>query len=259
MGYVMARRNKVKNPALKNQYNLKSRQDLIDFDYLDKLSEEDKSFLNDFVAETVNTNFLHDEELKRLNNIKSELQKTPEIQNITDHIKALKIDLSEASDADLKASIRLRIRELDKEKTLLKRANKTANEDMIKELDKQIDQRRKEVLLYPCKEQHKEFYNENNARNVDIYVDAMKQNKLFQLDPTEFDNYYSNMVSPDVESQWLNNIEQKELEEREMYIYHRLREMDTPDANKYIRKLDKCDDYEKLFFLLEEIDQTLFN
>lgn len=48
------RRGTAKFPALQPQLNLKRRYDLIDYDYVDKLSEKDKKWLNDFTEEWVN-------------------------------------------------------------------------------------------------------------------------------------------------------------------------------------------------------------
>jgi hypothetical protein len=57
---VKSRRSRVKFPALKPQYNLKSRYELIaDCDYLHKLSEEEKAWLNAFNEEEINANFNH--------------------------------------------------------------------------------------------------------------------------------------------------------------------------------------------------------
>lgn len=53
------RRSQQKYPALDPQYNLKTRADLIDQDYVDKLSESDKDWLNRFNEEYVNANFKH--------------------------------------------------------------------------------------------------------------------------------------------------------------------------------------------------------
>lgn len=53
------RRSKVKYPALDPKYNLKSRGDLLECDYLDQLSEKDKEWLNSFNEEYVNANFSH--------------------------------------------------------------------------------------------------------------------------------------------------------------------------------------------------------
>lgn len=48
------RRNNTKNPALKPEFNLKTRSDLIDYDYLDQLSAKDKAWLNKFTEEYTN-------------------------------------------------------------------------------------------------------------------------------------------------------------------------------------------------------------
>lgn len=56
----MKKRNKrssVKYPNLDPALNLKTRQDLIDFDYLDKLNEKELKWLNQFVDEEINANF----------------------------------------------------------------------------------------------------------------------------------------------------------------------------------------------------------
>lgn len=51
------RRNSVKYPALKKQYNLLTRKDLIDFPYLDQLNDKEKEWLNKFVEEEINADF----------------------------------------------------------------------------------------------------------------------------------------------------------------------------------------------------------
>lgn len=55
-----SRRGNIKNPALKVQYNLKSRTDLIDYDYISSLNEEERAYLNSFTEEYINANFKHD-------------------------------------------------------------------------------------------------------------------------------------------------------------------------------------------------------
>lgn len=53
------KRNSTKYPALKPELNLKTRYDLIDYDYLDQLSEKEKDWLNRFTEEYTNANFDH--------------------------------------------------------------------------------------------------------------------------------------------------------------------------------------------------------
>lgn len=47
-------------PALKKQYNLKSRQELIDYDYIDQLNHEEKEWLNKFTEEWANAKLSKD-------------------------------------------------------------------------------------------------------------------------------------------------------------------------------------------------------
>lgn len=51
------RRSKVKFPNLKPNYNLRSRSDLLDFDYLDKLNDAEKAFLDKFSKEYIGASF----------------------------------------------------------------------------------------------------------------------------------------------------------------------------------------------------------
>lgn len=55
----ITKRSRSRFPALEPQLNLRSRYDLIDYDYVDKLSKEDKEFLNSFTEEYVNANLKH--------------------------------------------------------------------------------------------------------------------------------------------------------------------------------------------------------
>jgi len=51
------KRSSTKYPALNKSLNLKIRSELIDFDYVDKLSEEEKAWLNKFSEEYTNASF----------------------------------------------------------------------------------------------------------------------------------------------------------------------------------------------------------
>ena len=48
-----SRRSKVKYPNLNQSYNLRTRTDLIDYDYLDQLSDKEKAWLDKFTKEFV--------------------------------------------------------------------------------------------------------------------------------------------------------------------------------------------------------------
>lgn len=50
------KRNQNRYPALKPGLNLKSRYELIDYDYIDKLGDKEKKWLNKFTEEYVNAN-----------------------------------------------------------------------------------------------------------------------------------------------------------------------------------------------------------
>jgi len=56
-----SRRSKAKRPNLDPGYTLKSRRELLDFDYLDKLSEKELDFLDKFTSETINASFDKDD------------------------------------------------------------------------------------------------------------------------------------------------------------------------------------------------------
>lgn len=53
------RRSATEYPALKKQFNLKTRADAAEIDYLHKLNDKEKEWLNNFTEERVNANFNH--------------------------------------------------------------------------------------------------------------------------------------------------------------------------------------------------------
>ena len=253
----MTKRSKEKHSALKKQFNLKSRQDLIDFDYLDQLDESELDFLNDFVSETVNANFTHDPELKRLSLIIKEVINCPEVQELSERIRIAKTCLSEALSSEEKGLLEVEIESLTKQRRELKIANKRSNREVIKGIEKQLQKRREETLIYPKKKQHKEFYDENNSRNNDLYNTASRTGSLFQLEPQQFDTYFINSRNLDFESHRLDILDNAELEIKEAVIYEKLKRLGSIKSGKYVRQLDKCKTHEELVFLLEEIEHEL--
>lgn len=67
------RRSKVKNAALDPRYSPKIRRELLDMDYIDQLSEEDKAWLNKFTEEYVEANL-------DFKNLENNLHNTPELK-----------------------------------------------------------------------------------------------------------------------------------------------------------------------------------
>lgn len=65
-----SKRSQTKFPALDPKLNLKSRIELIDYDYLDQLSEKDKAWLNKFTEEYVNANLNRKNPRKNLHKTK---------------------------------------------------------------------------------------------------------------------------------------------------------------------------------------------
>lgn len=65
------RRSRTKYPALNPGLNLKTRTDLIDYDYVDKLSPSEKKWLNKFTEEYVGASLDTENPKKNLHNTKS--------------------------------------------------------------------------------------------------------------------------------------------------------------------------------------------
>lgn len=108
------RRSAKKYSALIPELNLKTRQHLIDYDYIDKLSEKDKAWLNQFTAEYVandldrkdfENNLVNTEEWKqecdRVNNArKNDLYTRLKVVNKIDNWEDYKSRIAENEDLD---------------------------------------------------------------------------------------------------------------------------------------------------------------
>lgn len=75
--FIKTRRNQSKLQALDPHLNLKNRQDLIDYDYVNKLSEKDKKWLNKFTEEYTN-------DVLDRKNLDNNLHNTPELKKDCD-------------------------------------------------------------------------------------------------------------------------------------------------------------------------------
>jgi hypothetical protein len=102
------KRSREKYPALKPELNLKTRSELIDYDYIDKLSEKDKKWLNQFTEEYTNASL-------NTKNSRKNLHKT----------KKLKKDCYDRNNA--------------RNRCILTRANATGMIESYDELKKQIN------------------------------------------------------------------------------------------------------------------------
>ena len=86
----MSKRSKAKYPNLVPNLNLKRRQEAIDFDYLHKLSKEEKEWLNQFMGEYLGASFKKDE---KLNVSKCNLHKKQQVKEVYDSNNARNRDI----------------------------------------------------------------------------------------------------------------------------------------------------------------------
>lgn len=74
-------RSKSKYPALEVKFSLKSRTELVDYDYVGKLSEEEKKWLNDFTSEEIHASVNRDGRKNRFNKKKKDIKKVYDANN----------------------------------------------------------------------------------------------------------------------------------------------------------------------------------
>ena len=185
----MSKRKEAKYPALEKGLNVKSRKDFIEVDYVNgvknsngeqvirPLNDEEKAFLNQFYEETVVTNFSHDARIKHLNRRRKDIIEDEVVKN-------LKEDLKSMQNRKLSAK---KIREMQEVIKETKKQNEEMYADDLRDIEQELADIREEVLLYPDKEDHKEFYKENNNRNACIYNIAKKTYKLMSIDSEEYE------------------------------------------------------------------------
>jgi len=174
--------------------NLSSRKDYIEPNYINgvfdkngqkvirELTPKEIEFLNQFYEETIVTNFYHDPELKRLQKKKREIIEDSTVQEIKSEVKRLE---------ENKEANRKRIRELKEVIRITKKQNEETFSDKLANLEKDIQELREELLLYPDTEDHKLFYNENNSRNSCIFNKKRITGKLSDLNIEEYEAFLS--------------------------------------------------------------------
>lgn len=202
----MTKRKKSKYPALNKGVNTLTRKDAMECPYMDGIkdkhgnlvtrawTEEEKAWMNQFLEETVVTNFLHGKGMKQKNNEKLDILNTDEVKEL----KALK-KVAETS------AEKTRLNELLK---LAKEQVKDDMEDELETIEEELQELREQFLLYPDKEDHKKFYKENNIRNRDLYNKLKNQGHLIDLTAETYDKFMAERFDGiDVELAIINEIE----------------------------------------------------
>jgi len=201
----MAKKRKGKYPNLDKGKNLKRRADYIEPDYVNgikgedgeyvirPLTEEEKSWLNDFYGETIAVSDRY------LNPTEQMMEYMKKKSNIKKEIKDIKKEKSykskKQSDKDSKI------------KSLLSK---------IDDIEEKLDQLRLEYgVLYPTCDEHRELYNENNSRNFCLYNNRKARGMLLELTDATLDTFlaeYWDVLSSfgyDAQDAFLESVEER--------------------------------------------------
>jgi hypothetical protein len=233
------KREKEKYPALNKGVNLSSRKDYIEPDYVDgvydkdgkrvirALNDEEKAWLNQYYEETVVTNFFHQPELKNLNKYKKAIIQDDIVQDLLKEVKELEKN---------KPANKKRIRELKEIIKLTKKQNEETYAKQLEHLEEELQEAREKYLLYPNKEDHKQFYNDNNSRNNCLFNRSKMMHVLDNLEIEEFDTYvYRLLEKVDIEEVMIEKIENDEISEEQTLVIDEL----LKEVKDHIKKKTK--------------------
>jgi hypothetical protein len=207
------KRERSKYPALNKSLNISSRKDYIETDYvrgiydsnsnelIRPLNTKEKEWLNKFYEETVVTNFYHDPELKRLLRKKKEIVEDSTVKKLKDEVVIHKEKKDKKRVMELKEIIRF-----------TKKQNEEKYYNKLQEIEQEIEELRRELLLYPEKEDHKLFYSDNNSRNSCLFNKSKITGKLDNLDELYNEGLTKTNIN-DAETELINMLER--------YIYEK--------------------------------------
>lgn len=234
-----SKRSKTKFPALNKGVNLSSRKDYIEPDYINgvfgkdgkqvirPLTDKEKEWLNQYYEETVVTNFYHDKELKTLNKMKKSIIEDETVELLKKEIK----ELEKNTNANKK-----RIKELKEIIHLTKKQNEETYAKDLNDIEEELDEMRKEKLFYPDKQDHKQFYNENNARNSCLFNKSRISGKLVDFDIISYDELIGEKLSGvDLEDILVRTLEGDLHDQQEEH----LNEVILEEIKKFIKEKSK--------------------
>lgn len=181
------KRSNDKYSNLKTHLNLKTRSDLLDCDYLDKLSEEEKEYLNNFNKEYIITDFNDEKRIHKRKTIPHPRNKS--IREVQKRCNILFKDM-------IFSINRSQIRVITK--------------NHLKKLIKELKLKVKECLTKE-KTSIKDYYkteaeNRNNARNRCILTRARASGRTLGLDYVPEGNYLNKNSTEDTLIEFIDNL-----------------------------------------------------